>query len=64
MGRGYLKHWPDCLKEMSVDELRSWLNSFKRNSQIWGPKVAKGALKNARLVEKELALRERASEPD
>jgi hypothetical protein len=64
MSRGLLKNWPDCLKEMSIEDLQGWLNVFKNNARIWGPKVAKGALKSAREVEKELSRREREAEVD
>ena len=59
MSRGELKDWPDCLKRMSLDELDVWLRTFQRNARVWGGKVAKGALKRAREVEKEIALREK-----
>jgi hypothetical protein len=62
MSRKHLKDWPDCLKAMSIKELQFWLGRFERNARIWGPKVAKGALKRARLVEKEIELRNRPEE--
>jgi hypothetical protein len=63
MGRKHLKNWPDCLKDMSLQELQGWLDGFHLKARVW-PKIRKECLKSARLIEKEIARRESSSDSD
>jgi hypothetical protein len=59
-----LKYWPDCLKRYSLEELRRELHYWQGRFPFLGhPAAKKECAKRARLIAKEIDLRESPAEP-